>query len=70
MGQGAIRRSYRATLRGNQARLSSPLEAARTAKNADAPMHQSREAHHSVRPRHSPEGANGSGRFEPTGDRP
>jgi hypothetical protein len=28
----------------------------RLARNADAPMHQSREAHHSARPHHSPKG--------------
>jgi hypothetical protein len=28
----------------------------RSAKNADAPLDQSREAHHSARPHHSPEG--------------
>jgi len=28
----------------------------RSAKNADAPINQSREAHHSARPHHSPEG--------------
>ena len=37
-----------------------PPEAARTArsaKNAAAPLHQSRESHHSARPLHAPEGA-------------
>jgi hypothetical protein len=36
-----------------------PPQAARTEgppKGADAPMHQSREAHHPARPLHSPEG--------------
>jgi len=31
----------------------------RSAKNADAPINQSREAHHSARPHQSPEGATG-----------
>jgi hypothetical protein len=46
-------------LRGNQGRLGLPPEAARdrrSAKNADRPMHQSREAHLPARPLHSPEG--------------
>jgi hypothetical protein len=37
-----------------------PPQAARaegTPKNADAPMNQSREAHHPARPHHSPRGA-------------
>jgi hypothetical protein len=39
-------------------------------KGADAPMYQSREAHHPERPLHSPEGPYSPGRSEPTGDRP
>jgi hypothetical protein len=48
------------TLRGHQGRLRLPPQAARTgrsAKNADAPLNQSREAHRSARPLHSPEEA-------------
>jgi hypothetical protein len=36
----------------------------RSAKNADRPMNQSREAHHAARPHHSPEGASSLGRSE------
>jgi hypothetical protein len=44
------------TFRGHQARLRlSPHAADRSsAENAAAPMNQSREAHHSARPHHSP----------------
>jgi hypothetical protein len=47
------------TLRGNQVRLRLPPEAAAAQgrpKGAAAPMNQSREAHRSARPHHSPEG--------------
>jgi hypothetical protein len=47
------------TVGSNQVRLRLPPKAARTtrsAKNADRPMHQSREAHRSAWPLHSPEG--------------
>jgi hypothetical protein len=47
------------TLRGNQGRLEIAAEGAadrRSAKNASAGMNQSREAHHSARPLHSPYG--------------
>jgi hypothetical protein len=47
------------TMRGNQGRLRLPPQAVRTEgppKGADAPMNQSREAHHTARPLHSPEG--------------
>ena len=47
------------TLRGNQARLRLPPQAAPAGgrpEGADAPMNQSREAHHTARPHHSPEG--------------
>ena len=49
------------TLSGHQVRHKMPPKAALTKgrpKGADAPMNQSREAHHPVRPLHSPEGAN------------
>jgi hypothetical protein len=44
------------TLRGNQVRLMLPPQAAdrRSAQGADAPINQSREAHHTARPLHSP----------------
>ena len=48
------------TLRGNQGRLEIAAEGGadrRSAKNADRPMNQSREAHRSAWPLHSPEGA-------------
>ncbi len=47
------------TLSDNQGRLETAAEGGagrRHAKNAAAPMDQSREAHHSARPLHSPEG--------------
>jgi hypothetical protein len=48
-----------------------PPQAARTAgppEGADAPMNQSREAHHSARPLHSPEG--GQSAAQPAADWP
>jgi hypothetical protein len=53
-------RPRRTTLSSKQGRLEITAEGGasrRSAKNADAPMHQSREAHRSARPLHSPEGA-------------
>jgi hypothetical protein len=52
-------RPRRTTLSSKQGRLEITAEGGanrRSAKNADAPMHQSREAHRSARPLHSPEG--------------
>jgi hypothetical protein len=40
----------------------------RSAKNADRPINQSREAHHSAWPLHSPEGHTALGCSEPAGD--
>jgi hypothetical protein len=48
------------TLGGNQVRHEMPPKAAPAEgrpKGADAPMHQSREAHHPARPLHPPSGA-------------
>jgi hypothetical protein len=50
----------RTTASGNHVRLEMPPQAARTVgppEGADAPLNQSREAHHAARPLHSPEGA-------------
>jgi hypothetical protein len=47
-----------------------PPEAARTAgppEGADAPLNQSREAHRSARPLHSPEGGQSAAVLRPTG---
>jgi hypothetical protein len=52
-----MRRGPAATLRGNQARLEIAAEGGvdrRSAKNADRPLNQSREAHRSARPLYSP----------------
>ena len=49
--------SFGITLRSNQGRLEIAAAGGadqRSAKNADRPMNQSREAHHSARPLHSP----------------
>jgi hypothetical protein len=51
---------------GNQVRLRLPPKAARTersAKNADRPMNQSREAHLPACPHHSPEGGQSAAVF-------
>ena len=51
--------SYRTTLSSNQGRLILPAAGGadrRSAKIAAAPINQSREAHHSARPHHSPKG--------------
>jgi len=56
------------TLSGNQDRLEIAAKAERTERSvkiADAPMNQSREAHHPARPLHSPEGPCTHGRSEP-----
>jgi Uncharacterized conserved protein (DUF2203) len=56
---GQVRRAGGTTLCGNQgqAEIAAAGGAGRkSAKNADRPMHQSREAHHSAWPHHSPEG--------------
>jgi hypothetical protein len=55
-----VRLSGGTTLSGNEIRLRLPPQAARTVgppEGADAPLHQSLEAHHPARPLHSPEGA-------------
>jgi hypothetical protein len=52
--------SCHTTLRGRQVRLRLPPKAATAEgrpQGADAPLNQSREAHHTARPHHSPEGA-------------
>ena len=57
--EAARRCLYGTTLRGHQVRLEMPPQAAQAKacpKNAVAPMHQSREAHHSAWPLHCPEG--------------
>jgi hypothetical protein len=54
---------YSNTFGANRVRLRFPPHAAPgqgPAKGADAPMHQSREAHLAARPLHSPEGAKGA----------
>jgi hypothetical protein len=51
--------SCQTTLGGNQVGVRLPPQAAPTVgrpEGVDAPMHQSREAHHPARPLHSPEG--------------
>jgi hypothetical protein len=52
--------SARITVRGYQVGLEMPPKAAQAEglpEGADAPLNQSREAHRSTRPYHSPEGA-------------
>jgi hypothetical protein len=62
----------RTTASGNHVRLEMPLQAARTVgppEGADAPLNQSREAHHAARPLHSPEGLMPSEASEPASRR-
>ena len=61
--------SARITLGGDQVRLRTAANSGadgRSAKNAAAPLKQSREAHRSARPLHSPEGGLAGRVFERT----
>ena len=58
-GPGGMEAARIATLRGHRGRLEVAAAGGadrRSAKNAAGPMNQSREAHHSAWPLHSPEG--------------
>jgi hypothetical protein len=59
------------TPRGNQVGMPPKMAPAEgPLEGADAPMNQSREAHDTARPLHSPEGAYSPGRSELMDDRP